>query len=373
MKRLIYKMKLVAVFSVLTTQIYAQDEMSTFLKAGAKDGEKILNGYASPLLKSFGAGLNGGWFNSAKVHGIGGFSITVSPNVAFVPVANQTFDVSALSLSSNTRIINGKNTSQTAFGEASDKNNTELGMFARYPGATQDSMLYSFKLPQGIGLNIFPVPTAQLAVGVGLGTEVAVRFLPTIKSGEFEIGMIGFAVKHDVKQWIPAIKEMPFDFSVMGGFTKLDASMKLAELKAEAASSSVDNPNPNKVYSQSVNFTSTAYTFNILISKKLSVFTPYFGLGYQSATTKLDLKGEFPITDFNSNYNPMDPTSKPKVVRDLKDPISLEDKLSGIRATAGFRLKLAVITIHGDYTFANYNVASLGIGLHLQSISPFTL
>lgn len=370
MKSVSTKMKLVAAIGLLSTQVFAQDDMSAFLKAGASDGSKVLNAYASPLLKSFGAGMNGGWFNTAKVHGLGGFSITVSPNISFAPKADQTFDVSSLGLSNNTRVINGKNTSQTVFGADSDKDNPELGMFARYPGATQDSMLTSFKLPPGIGVNLFAVPTAQLAVGVGLGTEVAIRFIPTIKSGDFEVGMIGFGVKHDVKQWIPGMKELPFDLSVMGAFTKLDASIKLAELKADEANSEIDNPNPNKVYKQTAELSSTAYTFNVLISKKLSVFTPYLGLGYQGSTTELALKGEYPITDINPNYDPLDPTSKRKVVRELKDPVTLEGVLNGVRATAGFRLKLAVVTIHADYTFAEYSVASLGIGLHVQSLAP---
>ena len=370
MKSVSMKIKLVASIGLMSTQVFAQDDMSAFLRAGASDGSKVLNAYASPLLKSFGTGMNGGWFNSAKVHGLGGFSITASPNITFVPKADQTFDVSSLGLSNSTRVINGKNTSQTIFGADSDDDNPELGMFARYPGSTQDSMLTSFKLPPGIGVNLFAVPTAQLAVGVGLGTEVSVRFIPTIKSGDFKIGMIGFGVKHDIKQWIPAIKAMPFDLSVMGGFTKLDASIKLAELKADASNSEIDNPDPNRTYTQTAELSSTAYTFNVLISKKLSVFTPYLGLGYQGSTTELGLKGEYPITDINPNYNPLDPSSKPKVVRVLKDPINLEGALNGVRATAGFRLKLAILTIHADYTFAEYSVASIGIGVHVQSLAP---
>ncbi|MBP9187428.1 MAG: hypothetical protein KBG11_10050 [Bacteroidia bacterium] len=376
MKTFTTKLKLLTAVGVISTSAFAQGDMSTFLQAGANDGTKILNAYASPLLKSFGAGLNGGWFNSAKVHGIGGFSLTVSPNIAFAPAADQEFNVNALGLSSSTRVINGKTVSPTIFGASEDANNPEIGMFARYPGATQDSMLTSFKLPPGIGVNLFPVPTAQLAVGVGLGTEVAIRFLPTIKSGEFEIGMFGFAVKHDIKQWFKGIKEMPFDLSVMAGYTQLDASLKLKELKGDPESSQTHNPNPGKAYNQSVEFTSSAYTFNAIISKKLSVFTPYLGLGFQGATTKLGLKGDYPLTDLNSTYDPNQPTTgsnKPKTVKELKDPVNLEGSIGGFRATAGFRLKLAVITIHADYTFAEYNVASIGIGLHLQSIAPFKL
>jgi hypothetical protein len=370
MKSVITKIKLVALLAVFSIPVFAQEQMSEFLRAGTSDGSKVLGAYASPLLKSFGVYSNAGWFNTAKVHGLGGFSLNIYSNVALAPSEDKTFDVSTLGLSSNTKVINGQNISQTIFGDNTSKNNPQIGMYSRYPGATQDSMLTSFKLPEGLGFSFLPLPAAQFSVGVGLGTEVSVRYLPTLKSSGFELGMIGFGVKHDVKQWIPGIKLLPFDLSVMGGYTKFDAIAKLAEVKGDAPSSTIDNPNPNKTYSQTAEFASTAYTFNVLISKKLAFFTPYLGLGYQGSTTELAMKGEYPVTEINTNYNPSDPTSKPKVVRELKDPVKVEGKLDGFRATAGFRLKFTLFTLHADYTYANYSVASLGIGLNVQSLAP---
>jgi hypothetical protein len=370
MKSTIKKIKLVLVSALVSTNLFAQNDMSSFLKVGINDGNKVLSAYASPLFKTFGAGMNAGWFNTAKVHGLGGFSVTICPNVILVPGSDKTFDVTSLGLSNNTRVINGKNTSSTFFGSNSNTNNPELGSFIRYPGANADSMLGSFRLPQGIGVNFFMVPTAQVAVGVGIGTEVSFRYMPQIKTNDISAGIIGFGIKHDIKQWIPGIKLMPFDLSVMAAFTRLDASVQIAELKADQPTSNIDNPNPNKTYSQSTNFVSSAYTVNLLLSKKLSIFTPYVGLGFQSATTEFALKGEYPITDINPNYNPLDPLSKPKVVRELKDPISLTSTFSDLRATAGFRFKLSLFTIHADYTLAKYPVASVGIGLHVQSLAP---
>jgi hypothetical protein len=39
---------------------------------------------------------------------------------------------------------------------------------------------------------------------------------------------------------------------------------------------------------------------------------------------------------------------------------------SGLRANIGFRIKLAVITIHADYTKALYNVFSTGLGISFR-------
>jgi hypothetical protein len=39
---------------------------------------------------------------------------------------------------------------------------------------------------------------------------------------------------------------------------------------------------------------------------------------------------------------------------------------SGLRANIGFRIKLAVVTIHFDYTKAQYNVFTTGLGLSFR-------
>jgi hypothetical protein len=39
---------------------------------------------------------------------------------------------------------------------------------------------------------------------------------------------------------------------------------------------------------------------------------------------------------------------------------------SGLRANVGFRLKLAVVTIHVDYTRAQYNVLTTGLGISFR-------
>lgn len=381
MKKLIYTTTLLSALGLSSFHANAQKDMSDFLKTGLGDGNKLMNAYASPLMKSFGAGLNAGWFNTAKVHGLGGFDITVSPvNLAFAPKNDQTFDFNSLGLSNQLRLAAGQDSKlQSIFG-SDKKANVEL--VTRYPGSTQDSVK-SISVPGGIGLNIFPVPTAQLAVGVGFGTEVAIRFLPQISVGDFKIGMFGFAVKHDFKRWIPGMKELPFDLSAMFGYTSMNASLKSDALQAESQSTSVYNPNSGKSYSQETELASSAYTINVLLSKKIAFFTPYLGLGYQAATSTLKLKGEFPITDVNTNFDPTyggtgnyDPTVKnhhPQYVNEVKDPISIEGKLSGVRGTLGFRLKFGPITFHTDYTLAEYDVASVGLGVNIQALAPFKL
>ena len=52
------------------------EDMGLILVGGVADAEQILDGYVQPLANSLGANLNGGWYNTAKVHGTLGFDIT---------------------------------------------------------------------------------------------------------------------------------------------------------------------------------------------------------------------------------------------------------------------------------------------------------
>ena len=49
-----------------------------------------------------------------------------------------------------------------------------------------------------------------------------------------------------------------------------------------------------------------------------------------------------------------------------RDPFAFDYSASGPRATAGLRLKLAILTLHGDYTFQKYNALSVGVGLSIR-------
>jgi hypothetical protein len=378
---------IVAVVAGFTQNALAQGNAAELMKAGKADANKLANAYFSPALTAFGLGLNGGWFNTAKVHGIGGFDITICGNVPFAPSAQQSYNVNDLGLT-NVSLVdpNSDGVAPTIFGAA--KSGPDVYLHTAnpaygQPGQPKEIGVDTFALPQGIGANFAPVPTAQLTVGVGYGTEVGVRFMPKLNLGGFGMGLWGFAVKHDFKQWIPGIKEMPFDLSAMFGFTKLNTGYKLSnddKLTPETGSDIYD-PNPNRSYNdQSFEFISTSWTTNVIISKKLGPFTPYLGLGYQASKTNLNILGDFPITSVNEQYDPTAPAgsneSKTKKIEVLSDPISIASTSSntnGFRATAGFRLKLAVLTIHGDYTFSKYNMATVGIGLNLQSIVPFSM
>jgi len=367
-----------AVLSATAFHLQAQDAIGEFIQLGQADGKTIINAYASPMLKSFGSSLNAGWFQTAKPHGIGGFDITVSGNLAFAPTADQTFDARTLQLQKVTIPSNQNVTSSsTIFGPRKNGQAFEVrGENPFNPGT--DTAYIKGNLFEGIGVNFIPLPSVQFSVGVGFGTEVAIRFMPPINAGGFKANLLGFAVKHDFKQWIPGMKVLPFDLSAMFAYNSVDLGYDFGEILKPSSDTNVYNSNRNKKYDdQGMELTSRGWTANILVSKKLGPFTPYLGVGYQTATTTMSVLGTYPIStpnDVNKATDPLDPSfGKPLKNTEIKDPLTISNTIGGMRATVGFRLKLLVLTIHGDYTFAEYNVASVGLGINLQSIVPFKL
>ncbi|MEI9918030.1 MAG: DUF6588 family protein [Bacteroidota bacterium] len=308
-------------------------------KASVADAKYLSEGYISPMMKAVGYGMNQGWYNTARPHKFPGFDLTLSINPVFVPSADRIFNVDNSKMSSvylsqdikgNNPGPNGKGDIPTVLGQ--DKITTTYTAKAAIPG--------TFNGPDGIGINFIPMPTLNLGIGLPKNTDLKVRFVPTVDLGKAtndqitgKFGLFGVGIMHDIKQWIPGVKALPFDLSGFVGYTRMTLS------------AGVDSNNPNN----KADFSCSATTIQALISKKLAVLTVYAGVGYNIATTKLDLKGTY---DFNGAQ--------------VKDPFSLSVASNGARATGGLRLKFGPLTFHGDYTLAKYKAASVGVGIAVR-------
>jgi len=321
----------------------AQDDLGEIIKGSANDARIISEGYIAPFMKAFGAGLNQGWYNTAKPHKFPGADLTITVSPVYVPDADKLFEVDNSRLSNieliNTGpgggpITNGKGQVPTFFGP--DREPVYELNSAGNP---------TFNGPPGVGLKFLPVPMAGLGIGLPKGFDLKFRFIPTIDLGNVtdgevdgEFSLFGVGVMHDVKQYIPGIKNLPFDLSGFVGFTKMKLDVGFDE----------QYPDQRGV------FESTATTIQGVISKKISVLTVYGGLGYNLAKTKLAVKGAY---DFDQDV---------AGTRETRDPFSLDVANNGPRATAGLRLKLAVFAFHADYTLQKYNALSVGFGINVR-------
>ena len=335
---------------------YAQlDQIGKFMAAGAEDATTLITPYISPAVNAFGAALGGGWYNTAGTHELGGFDLTFTINAAFSPKENNTFLVDNAQLNYLQLDDPADNVSPTVTGPKEDG---PLMVFD-LGGFTEPA----FIMPQGLNSNMVPTPMIQAGIGLIKGTEVMVRYLPNFKIRGNEIGLWGLGGKHDIKQWIPGLKKVPvLQISLMYGYTKLHTYVNMdigpesigAETLPGAGSSDWDN--------QRLKLVSKSQTANLLVAANLPVVCFYGGVGFVTTKTNLKLEGDYPVV-YLDDITPS--------VMAMTDPIDIEIKnqdggLTKPRLNAGVRLKLAVITIHFDYSWANYSVLTGGLGVSFR-------
>ena len=118
MKKAILVFFLCSTFSMTYAQL---DDIGKVMAGGVADASMLLTEYIKPYANSLGANLNGGWYNTAKPHKLGGFDITISASMAFVPNGHRSFDASELDYAPShqylTTSVTGPSSSSTAAGK----------------------------------------------------------------------------------------------------------------------------------------------------------------------------------------------------------------------------------------------------------------
>ena len=336
---------------------FSQFNNIDFLKSAPADGVKYLQAYISPWANAFGAGLNGGWYNTAKPHKPLGFDITIGASAGIVPTSAQTFDVSKIGLSS---ALTGTGIASTVAGP-----NTEGPLMSyRANGVT----LASFNAPKGVDWRYIPVPTAQVGIGLPFGTELKVRFIPKINIKDGNVSLWGVGLVHSIMQYLPGNKLLPFDVSLFGGFTKLQANVPLSLEPGSPQNYSTPYSAATSFNDQNLKVSVQALNVSAIASLNLPVITFYGGIGYCKTQTKMDLSGNYPtpVLVTPTAGAPYAEYNNTGVKKGSDFPNMDIKNFSGLRANIGFRIKLAVITIHADYTRAQYNVLSTGLGISFR-------
>lgn len=285
-----------------------------------KDGKSLIEAYVSPLGYSLGAALNNGWYNTAKPHKLGGFDVTITANIVMIPEEAKSFNISK----SNGNTFSGGET-PTVLGNGD--------------GAKIDYQGNLNEMPKGINIPIVPLPMLQAGVGLIKGTEIDIRYMPELKISSIgKVGLFGIGLKHDVLQWLPIVDKIPIDLSIQAGYTNLTTEIMLSE--------------PNLDTEATTNLDISATTINLILSKKLLMFTPYVGLGYNSIKTAFNIDGDYNIAGLNIDIAEL-------------TKIEFESK-NNFRANIGFRFNVTVIALQANYTFSEYPTATLGVGISLR-------
>jgi hypothetical protein len=325
-----------------------------FFGSGQDNAEILFKSYLAPWTNALGASLNGGWYNTAKPHKLGGFDLTITASTAIIPESAKTFDLSTIGLA-NVSYPSGAETPTVA----GSKDESAQIQYSPIPGYSDQNV--KINTPHGTGLSFMATPMIQLGVGLIKETEIDVRYMPTFNILDYgKVGLWGVGVKHSLKQWIPVLEKIPvFQLSLQGGYTRFNTNVNLKvtpDMYGDGFSGTGNYDN------QSLGLEVNSLTASILVGANLPVVCFYGGVGFARTKSNLSLDGNFPIPTVSGNS---------LTITDVENPIDIEITNSDgsktkPRLNAGMRIKMGVLTIHADYTYANYSVATVGIGLSFR-------
>tara|TARA_B110000003_G_scaffold10363_1_gene10566 strand:+ start:939 stop:1889 length:951 start_codon:yes stop_codon:yes gene_type:complete len=299
---------------------YSQTAQS-ILGQDIKQGEKLLEAYFTPMAESFGAGLNNGWYNTAKSHSLGGFDLTFTLNTVIIPNAAESFKIGN---EFGGVFASDEPEASTIFGSK------DVTLMTYKNSST--GIETSFDMPGGFKTPVMPLPMLQAGIGLMKNTAIDIRYMPMLNVGNnFNVNLFGIGFKHDLLQWIPVVGDaIPMSLSFQGGYTSLNTELKISE--------------------QEVSLNTKATTINLVASKRLLMVTGYAGIGYNSSTTSFSADADFELSGIKFEE---------------KVQMDFESK-NNLRANVGLRLNITLVTIQADYTFSEYPTATLGLGVSLR-------
>lgn len=328
----------------------AQKDVAAFLRLDPQDAAKLSEAYLKPFGKGLGWGLSGSWYNSGKPHKLGGFDLTFSLNTVIVPSSDKKYNFNDLGLSSNVYLVAGESSSSPTV------SGSGTGSEVEFKTSASGIPTARFQLPSGGNMTAIPMPILQAGIGLPFHTEIVGRYVPKVDIPDVgNVSLWGIGIKNEFKELIPGISLLPFSLSAMVGYTSFNSDIDIS-YKPE-----VSAPSATYYKDQMLNVKSSAIATRLIISKSLPVLTVYAGVGYNITKTTMDLKGNFPVGLEMQGGQPVISGNE-----NLTDPLSLSFKNNGVSANAGFRLKLAVIAFHVDYTLAKYSTVNAGIGINFR-------
>lgn len=351
--------KLLLLATVLASSFTIAQERSfnyeRYLVAGQEEGGQLISSYLNPAMKSFMSTSSASWYFTADTHKQWGFDFSIISNNAIVPTSDQAFKFDETKFNNIAKISADNTTNVSELPTIAGSFRAENRIFAEREvnGSTYKSQLIT--APNGIGENfrIIPNATLQGSLGVGLGTDVILRFVPYISTNSFTFYEWGIGVKHNISQYIFAKKEKPMHISALIGYTDLQSEFFMDEGKSNSQW---------KGKNQSTIFETSAWTFQAIAStnfgKNMKFINFYGGIGYNIANSSINMKGIYDV-DYTNDKGDI-------FIDSMENPVSESIKSSGINATVGATLTLAWFNFYADYSYKEYSNFTLGLAFSLN-------
>jgi hypothetical protein len=336
-------MKQLFVFILLAFLSTTQAQFDDVFAASKEDAEKFVTNYTTPLIKGLMYSNNSGWSSSAKPLDLFKFEFKINASGAFVPTELESFkfdesDYNYLKLES------GPDELPTVMGGDSS---TRLSI--QLPHSGNQIKVYEFDAPGGIKnelpMNIIPMPSVQLSMGLILGTEINVRYVPHIEEQNAFVDLLGVGIKHSISQYFSKKKE------------KNDKHFNLSlQVMYQNLSAGYLDTNSDKA----VHFSMHNFSYQALASIDYKLFSLYSAIGYSNVNSTIDVLGTYDYT-----YDIKDGSGNVISNQTISyiDPLSTKYSAGGLNGTIGAKLQLAFFSVFADYTLQEFPVANVGLGI----------
>ncbi|MDX1316618.1 MAG: DUF6588 family protein [Xanthomarina gelatinilytica] len=322
---------------IIVFPVQSQDNIDDLLAAGVNDAKRFSQDYLAPATEGLAYGINNGWFNHAKGQKQFGFEIGLIANTSFINDDKKTFEMRASDYE-NIRFLDNSTSKNVA--TALGHNDPDITVVITYDDPIFGNQETELTLPTGIGstgVNIIPAAFLQAAFSPFRGTQIKARYFPKIEAEDVKTGLYGVGIQQEFTAWLPRDKFFPVAISGLIAYTHLDGSYDFTD------SNLVEGSN------QQVQTDINTFLFELIGSTNFKVLNAYGAIGYLSGKSQTDLLGTYVVTD-GLLYS-----------ESIVDPFSIEEKVNGIRTTLGANVKLGFFSLNVDYTFAEFNSASLGL------------
>lgn len=312
----------------------AQIDPTPFLRGAQSDINYLAGEYLKPAGKALATGINNGWYNSAKTHKPLRFEVSFSTGLVNIPNEDRSFIIDESRLDQLELVNPANNEAPTAFG--ANSNGPALRL--------KSNSNTEFNTPSGTGFHYFPQLGLNAEVGVGLHSDVLIRFFPNssipgLDNSEFN--MFGFGINHSFLHWLPAGDKLPIDASILVAYSKMNYHQPLE--------TNIDGEN------QHMEFNASGYTARVLVSKELLFLTVYGGAGINKGTSDVFINGTYTYDDGNGNQI------------SVQDPLKTTTDANGVVGNLGLKLDfLWVVNFSADYTFGSYEALTLGLGVDID-------
>ncbi len=374
-RKLLFKIIPLATFIVGSNGVFAQNSAANFIRAGKEDANKLISAYLQPITKGLASGVNDAWYSTAKPLGLLGFEIKTGLGASIVNDDAKSFTLNGIGTNSDpkspfllTPIDGDRNTKQPTI--VGDGKSTRFMVSTYFLGSQIPVDTITSFSGTGSPVSFGAIPFIQVSLGLVKGTEIMVRLMP-INYGDFSSNGFGFGVKHSISQWIWGVDKLPIDISGVYSYNNNNLTYFFGDKFLDANGDPGSLPSSEYRNSQKLAVSTSGHQFGAIISKKLSVFTPYLGLTFNRATSEMAMKGIYPIQSVRENSVTHLPE---QYIENIIDPVTLSNTVNSTRAAIGFRIKVTAIAFGAEYNHAfsadQFSTFNATFAINIQQLAP---